>query len=266
MTSLLNHRDLLLVAIEQNMVVHMSYFQKLHPAMHVESHNSLIIVDSGLPCDTFNFVCRARLSKIDAPTRIQQTIRYFQQVRRPFSWWISPGDQPAVLPDLLTEAGLSVVEAELGMALDLTILPSTTELPSELRIERVASKSQLANFATVVAANWQPPDPNVQAFYERVSSLALSADCPLHFYVGYVGENPVSSSELCLTGDVAGLYSIATVASERQKGYGTALTLQALYDARQQGSLVATLQASSKGKNIYTRIGFVPTCHFVEFQ
>lgn len=265
MDSLLNHREELLAAMEQNMVVHMSYFQTLHPAMRVELRDDLIVVDSGLPCDTFNFICRARLSETDAPRRIQEIVRYFQQVSRPFSWWVGACDRPVTLPKLLANAGLSATESEVGMVMDLTQLPAIATHPSELRVDRVSSESQLADFASVIAANWEPPDRNAHAFYENVSTLALSVDCPMHFYVGYVGDRPVSSSELCI-GGVAGLYSIATVVSERGKGYGTALTLRALYDARKQGISVATLQASAEGQNLYTRIGFTPTCHFTEFH
>lgn len=50
----------------------------------------LVLIDSGLPCDTFNFVCRARLDRHAAGERSREAVEYFAKARRPFSWWVGP--------------------------------------------------------------------------------------------------------------------------------------------------------------------------------
>jgi hypothetical protein len=54
------------VAAEANMVTHMSWLQQRTAGMQVLADDQLILVDSGLPTDTFNIVCRARLRDMPA--------------------------------------------------------------------------------------------------------------------------------------------------------------------------------------------------------
>ena len=63
-----------------------------------------------------------------------------------------------------------------------------------------------------------------------------------------------------------GLYGIATLAAHRRKGYGTALTLRPLLDARDEGHTLAVLQASAEGQGVYARLGFLPTGHYTEYK
>lgn len=93
-------------AADANLVAHMSYVQRRTQGMRVVDDADLVLVDSGLPCDTFNFVCRARLDRAHALERAHQAAAHFARVRRPFSWWVGPADKPKNLGDLLEQAGL----------------------------------------------------------------------------------------------------------------------------------------------------------------
>src|SRR6266852_3099352 len=50
-----------LQAIEQNLHEHVAFLQRQIPGMIVEDREDLLLVDSGLPTDTFNKIARARL-------------------------------------------------------------------------------------------------------------------------------------------------------------------------------------------------------------
>ena len=45
-------------AADRNLVTHMTWVQSRLPGAHVEVSEELVLSDSGLACDTFNFVCR----------------------------------------------------------------------------------------------------------------------------------------------------------------------------------------------------------------
>ena len=98
MTRHLSHAALLSAA-DDNLVMHASWIHQQTPGMRVASTPELVVVDSGLPCDTFNLVCRARLNPATALPRIRAAIDSFTRTGRPFSWWHGPADQP---PDLAT--------------------------------------------------------------------------------------------------------------------------------------------------------------------
>jgi hypothetical protein len=86
-------------AADANLVTHMSWVQRRVEGMLVQEDDQHVIVDSGLPCDTFNVVCRARLAADTARDRALAAVAYFRTVGRPFSWWEGPADRPAGLVD-----------------------------------------------------------------------------------------------------------------------------------------------------------------------
>lgn len=253
-------------AADENLVIHAGWLQARLPGMRFIDERGLVIVDSGLPCDTYNFVLRARLRPEAAAGRIREAIRYFNEAGRPFSWWVGPADQPRDLGDLLVAAGLNRDEDELAMAADLAALPEVDLSPGGLRIERVDTTARLRDFANISAANWTPPDPMVLRFYELAEGLLLSKDAPLRLYVGYLDGRPVATSELCLAGGVAGLYNISAAAACRRRGIGTAMTARPMVDAREAGTGAAILQAAPEGVSIYRRVGFEAFGEITEYK
>jgi ribosomal protein S18 acetylase RimI-like enzyme len=253
-------------AAAQNLATHFTWVQRHTLGMHIIESDDLVLTDCGLPCDTFNAICRARLDVNIAQERIQSAVQYFAEVQRPFSWWLSPGDQPGNLDALLQNACLEYAESELAMAADLDRLTLCDLSPDGLQIRRVRTTAELADFATIVAANWSPPDDQVMQFYQLAAPLLLQEESPLWLYVGYLGETPVVSSELTIGGGVVGLYSICTLVDYRRRGFGAALTLQPLLDARAEGYRTAILQASDQGSRVYRRLGFEPFGQISEYK
>lgn len=242
-------------AADANFVAHAGWAASRVTGMVVRDEPDLVLVDSGLACDTFNFVLRARLDGDTAAGRIAGALGHFRRVGRPFSWWVGPADLPAGLGHLLEAQGLARADSELAMAASLADLPDEPP-PAGLEIRRVRTPAELADFARVNAANWSPPDEDVVRFHERTAPVTLSPDAPQWFYVGYSGETPVATAELTVGGGVAGLYGISTRAAFRRRGFGRALTLRPLLDARAAGLRHAVLQASADGAPVYRRLGF----------
>jgi GNAT superfamily N-acetyltransferase len=190
----------------------------------------------------------------------------FRNVSRPFSWWVGPADRPANLGELLRAASLDAAESELAMAANLEALVEPAEHPPGLRIDRARTPEQLWDYAAVNAANWDPPDPEVLRFYAAAVPVLLAADSPIWLSVGYLGERPVAASELTVGGGVAGLDGISTRAADRRRGFGTAMTLRLLLDARAAGDHTAVLQAAPDGVGVYVRRGFTPTGRYTEYK
>ncbi|MCI0460618.1 MAG: GNAT family N-acetyltransferase [Gemmataceae bacterium] len=253
-------------ASDANFVTHAGWVPRRVPSMRVLDRAGLVLVDSGLPCDTFNVICRARLERDTAAERVREAVAYFRQVRRLFSWWVGPADQPANLGELLLAAGLERAETELAMAADLATLQPDDGVPQGLRIERVRSEPELRDFARLSAANWTPPDPQVLRFYELAATVLLEGDCPLWLYVGYLEGAPVATAELALSGDTVGLYNLSTLAAYRRRGFGTALTRQPLLDAQERGFRTAVLQAAPDGMGVYRRLGFRSFGEITEYK
>ena len=132
---------------DENFVVHATWVAARTEGMTSRVAPHLVIADSGLPCDTFNFICRARLDPGSAPNAAASAVAYFDERRRPFSWWRGPADQPRDLGRILESAGLQRAETELAMLLPLVELPADLPAVPGLEVRRVTESGELQTFA-----------------------------------------------------------------------------------------------------------------------
>ena len=227
---------------------------------------TLVVADSGLRCDTFNFICRARLSSDEAPPAAAEAVGYFIRVGRPFSWWVGPADRPPDLASTLEALGLERAETELAMAMPLEMLPvQPPEVPG-LEIRPVSTMGELETYAGLSAANWTPPDPDVLTFYRRAAAALLDPACPQRFYLGYVDGEPAATAEGALAEGTVALFSIMTRAPFRGRGIGTWMSWRPLRDARAAGCDLGVLQAAEAGVGLYRRLGFRPFGGITEYK
>lgn len=234
--------------------------------MRVAHAQDVTLIDSGLPCDTFNAAIRTRMHEAAAPARIAEVIDWYERARRPFSWWVGPADQPGQLSRLLEDAGLESSQTDPAMVADLSKLVMTDLAPGGLSIRRVTTSQELFAFARINAANWSPPERFVIRYYTIAAQTLLDPESPIWLYIGYVDDVPVATSELTVGGGVVGLYNVSTDADYRRRGFGSALTMKPLLDAREAGFQTAILQAEPDGISVYRRLGFEVYGEVTEFK
>ena len=251
---------------DANFVAHVTYALDRTAGMTTCVSPQLVIADSGLACDTFNFVCRARLDAAGAHTAAMGALAWFVHARRPFSWWVGPADRPAALGAVLESIGLTRAETELAMALTLDDLPPAPPAPAGLEVVRVRTPAELAEFAAVLAANWSPPDANVVTFYERAAGALLAPDSPQRYYLGRMDGEAVAAAEATVHDGAVGLYNIATREAVRGRGIGTAMTHRPLADALADDCDLGVLQAAPDGVGVYRRLGFVAYGEITEYK
>ena len=254
-------------AARENFRMHATFPSRGVPGARIWESEELTWVDSGLDTDTFNIVMGARLAPTGVAGALTEVVANFDAVRRPFSWWVSPGDEPADLGERLAAGGLVSEEWELAMACEIPrgLVPAPT-VPG-LSIGRAACREDLEEFARINAANWTPPDPLVERYYARAAGELLAGASPLRFYLARREGAAVAAVEIAVGGGALGVYNLSTRREHRNAGIGGALLSKSLQDsAGATGLRTAVLQAAPAACGLYRRLGFAEFGRIVELK
>ena len=165
-------------------------------------------------------------------------------------WWIGPST-PAGARAVLDAAGLALVDEMTMMSAPLDAIGPQ---PCDAVISRVAGSSALHGWASAYTGGHGHPSSVEREWYHVMAAVGLAG--PLRHYVARVDGVPVACASVLLAAGVAGLYSVATPPAWRGRGYGTAVTVYALADARAAGYGTAVLGAEDVAVNLYRRLGF----------
>jgi ribosomal protein S18 acetylase RimI-like enzyme len=164
---------------------------------------------------------------------------------------------------IMVREGRSVeVEAaalELGFELAMRI-PGMAVTPEELRnpswpeveVIRVETGDGLAQALAVGAAGFGIPADLAASVY----SLEVAALDGLEYYLARADGLDVATAAGFTTGETVAIFSVATAPEHRGRGYGSAVTLQAVHDGFHSGARFAALQSSPMGESVYKRLGF----------
>jgi GNAT superfamily N-acetyltransferase len=215
---------------------------------YVERHD-LAIVCCGVPADDLNmgFLKPPYLGVEAAAKRVADyfgarrlRFRLGHRVRGDDAW-----------SDALPAAGWKRREDRIpGMARE--IADAFPAPPDGLAIDEVRSADDLVAYRETAFAGFGYPVAAAHIFLnERMLGLP-----DLRLYAGRVAGQVVATSMLWVTGDVGGIYTVATLEGHRGRGYGEALTWAACDGARAHGGRLASLQASTMGRPVYARMGF----------
>jgi len=96
-----------------------------------------------------------------------------------------------------------------------------------------------------------------EAFADLYTCLGSGTDTAMiSYYLGLLNGEAVAASMLMLGAGVAGIYNVATIPEAQRKGFGSAMILAALREARSLGYRVGILHSSEMGHKVYLRLGF----------
>jgi ribosomal protein S18 acetylase RimI-like enzyme len=208
----------------------------------------------------FRGVWQARLAFEQVEDTIDEVLEWFdRRGTTDFFWWTDSQTKPKGLIAQLLERGFDGnLIGDPGMVADLHELNEEFRVPEEFTIVKAGTSKTLEDWQGVFSASFDAPTSAGQAWIEATSS-APQSKAPWSLYVGYLEENPVATSMLFPGAGVAGVYAVGTVPEYRRMGFGTAITLHPLLEARGQGYRKAVLYSSIQGVSVYHRLGFRTT-------
>ncbi len=151
--------------------------------------------------------------------------------------------------DVATDLGLEQSsESAPGMALK-TIADSTS--PAGLEI-RTSGAVLYDHHVSLVAAGFGMPPSLVDTFMSPV----MQARADVQFHVGYIDAEPVATSFGFVHSGSVTVFNVATSPAFQRRGFGAAMTMQAIAGGVRSGCDVAYLQSTPAGIRVYERLGF----------
>ena len=219
----------------------------------------VLCVACGFPIAEFNWAF-LKLPGAEAERGAEEAERFFAARRSPFRFVVRAGLEAEVAPHLIARGHARLEKTTPGMAIE-PLRPAPPP-PAGLRIVQVDSAETLADFQRTAFAGFGMPP----ALGSRFLTRRLLETTEAVLLVGYVEGAPVSTSLMLATGNVAGVYWVATLETHRRRGLAEALTWAALEAGRARGCTIGSLQASEMGRPVYERMGFVKTADYLFFE
>ena len=245
----------LTIAVQHNFLAYLRQFNGVPGIELYESDEVTWFVSTlGAPG---NHVVRTQLAEAAEPARrvakiLEQIGRYTDWI----DWLLFPGDSPAGLELHLAACGLEPREGSPWMVADLAELPPVPITPPAFRVERITDAGGLRLWRLVSAAGFEMSMPAVQPYYDAYIRQDKGPKAMSHCYIGYLGQEPVTSATLVLDGELAGIYDVSTPPRVRRRGFGRAITWAAMRDAQARGYRQVCLMASPLGRRLYESLGF----------
>ena len=127
------------------------------------------------------------------------------------------------------------------------------DTPPELEIVRATTSEEVEEFEAVSVRGFENEDATIEA--GSVHPPAILDDARMTNWIGRIAGRPVAAAMSFATDYAIGVFGVTTIASARQRGYGTAMTRAAILA---DSGLPSVLAPSPEGEGVYRRLGFRP--------
>ncbi len=250
--------------VQENFTTYFRLFDGL-PGISFVEDDVTWNTSQGLPG---NMVLGTQLPSESADAAIDDTLRRIGQQADDVDWFVFPSCRPTDLGDrLITYADAGGLDCEwelygdIGgsggnwMWADLTALPERMSAPEGFHVKRVTDQHMLDEWIEINSRGFGSPD--YDTFHAGYARHGFSDDAVVSHYIGYVDEEPVTSSTLLIAGGSAAAYNISTPEELRRQGFGRTITHATLSAALARGYDWSWIWSSSLGKSVYEGLGFV---------
>jgi GNAT superfamily N-acetyltransferase len=253
-----------ILAVAENLLRALRFFGQARSAGEILDLPGVSIIICGLNYAAFNASLVAR--PIDGDPRelarlIDVSAREFDARHVRWTCWVCEHflGQP-LLRDaqrIFTRHGLRPLTEAPGMYAE-RLLPPQRELP-KLEVVTVNDERTRSAFAHIMSVAFDIPRSICTSIYGSEHAWMGA----FRGYVGYANGKPVTTAATMITGDVIGLYSVATLPQHRRLGFAEVIMRHVIEQhKRSSGSERSILQATPSGISLYQKMGYQTVTNF----
>lgn len=253
--------------IQDNFMDKVSFVARESEEMSVQATAQYMLVDCGMPADTFNI--GVLLAGDAGPERVVRLItNYFAARAFPMSLWCW---EPlgASARQAIEHAGLSLAEVIEGMYAYAEDLSPEAQMPEGFAVKQVRTPGEVRQFGAVLSSLFGDGSEakHVSLYYDRLAESPLLNRPEMALYIGVLNDGtPVSVGSTMRSRDSVGIYDIATLDEYRKRGFGSGMFHHIVSDILTWHDGLIILQASEAGAGLYKRAGFRPVRTICVFE
>jgi ribosomal protein S18 acetylase RimI-like enzyme len=253
--------------VAENLLEALRFFGQARPDAEIRDLPGVSLIYCGLNYAAFNAALQARPVEGDVQELnrlIDVSAEHFDARSLRWTYWLCEDFLNYPLrreaPRIFKRHGLRHLTEAPGMYAD-HLAPAKRNLPA-LEVRAVADEPTRGAFAEVMSTAFEIP--------HSVSTSVYGSDRAwrgtFQGYVGYSNGRAVTTAAGVVTGDVIGLYSVATLPQHRRLGFAEAIMRHVVQQARQTRGVSRTvLQATSSGFSLYEAMGYRTVTSFNVF-
>lgn len=251
--------------IQRNFIDKVIFSAQLGRNMIVTHTENYVLVDSGMPSDTFN-VCVFLDDKIENINIFNQAVGYFNYKKYPMSLWC--WDHLESFKAKLDKSQLVLGEINKGMFADINDLNPNIKMSSKYFVKQVEKLFELKTFGSILTTLFDESLEGkcIKTYYDNQSETSLYLNSPIRNYLGYYEGKAVCTGTAVYTKDSVGIYDIATLPEYRNQGLGSSMFRYILSEIKKNYNGLCVLQASEDGMGIYKKAGFEPACNIYVYE
>ena len=254
-------------AVAGNLLEALRFFGQARPDAEIQDLPGVSLIFCGLNYAAFNAALQAQPVVTDAQELsrlIAVSAEQFDSRSLRWTYWLCQDFLNQTLRREATRVfrrhGLRHLTENPGMYTD-RLAPRTRELPL-LDVRPVNDETTRNAFSSVMSTAFEIPHSVSLSVYG--SPRAWEGN--FHGFVGYSNGRAVTTAATVITGDVIGLYSVATLPQHRRLGFAEAIMREVIEQAQRSRSVSRmVLQATPSGLSLYEAMGYRKVTSFNVF-
>jgi len=244
--------------VADNLLQALRFFGHARASSEIQDLPGVSLIFCGLNYAAFNAALLARPVEGDGQELarlIQVSAQRFDSRNLRWTCWVCEDflSRPALrdADRIFSRYGLRPLTQAPGM-FTAELLPPNRKLP-QLEVRPVTDAVTRKAFAEIMSLAFEIPAAVCTAVYASEFAWTGGVTAGLKGYVGFADGRAVSTAAAMLTGDVIGLYSVATLPEYRRLGYAEAIMRQVIQEAGAGGTV---LQSTRSGLSLYEKMGY----------
>jgi ribosomal protein S18 acetylase RimI-like enzyme len=252
-----------MVAEEQVRLVHVNLVRSFgvlpqhQPSGFVRVSRGVMVAATGSPLAFFNEVLPVD-DDVDADA-IVEAAALADEAGLAWTLHLRDGIDDDLVPTVHA-SGLEEVEGYPAMV--LTALPERLPDVPGLRVKRIQDVTGFERYVDTAGSNIGANARLVETFL----GAGIIEEPDVALLLGLLDGQPVATSISIRSGDVVGVYNVATAEPARRRGVGWAMTAAAILAGADAGATTATLQSSPMAQPMYSSHGFRTVFHYRLFR